>query len=178
MADLVVRALGQDDLDVIANLDHNYHTEYVWQMDIQSGDRDFNVRFREVRLPRSMPVTYPYPIESIIEDWRNSRGVLVAENGGEVVGYLSMKKGESMGMVSVTGVAVQRRMRRQGVGSALLLAGETWAIQQGGDRMQLEMQSKNYPGISLASKLGFEFCGYNDKYYDNQDIALFFVKRI
>ena len=41
-----------------------------------------------------------------------------------------------------------------------------------------EMQSKNYPGISMANKLGYEFCGYSDRYYTNQDIALFFAKRI
>jgi RimJ/RimL family protein N-acetyltransferase len=38
------------------------------------------------------------------------------------------------------------------------------------------MQSKNHPAIQLAHKLGFEFCGYNDHYFSNQDIALFFSR--
>jgi ribosomal protein S18 acetylase RimI-like enzyme len=42
--------------------------------------------------------------------------------------------------------------------------------------MVLEMQPKNYPAIQLAQKLGFDFCGYNDRYYANRDIALFFAK--
>jgi ribosomal protein S18 acetylase RimI-like enzyme len=40
--------------------------------------------------------------------------------------------------------------------------------------MFLDMQSKNYPAIRLAQKMGFVFSGYSDHYYPNQDIALFF----
>jgi RimJ/RimL family protein N-acetyltransferase len=36
------------------------------------------------------------------------------------------------------------------------------------------MQSKNYPAIALARKLGFSYSGYSDRYYADQDIALFF----
>ena len=36
------------------------------------------------------------------------------------------------------------------------------------------MQSKNYPAISFAQKQGLAFCGYNDRYYASQDVALFF----
>jgi RimJ/RimL family protein N-acetyltransferase len=38
------------------------------------------------------------------------------------------------------------------------------------------VQSKNVPAIRLAQKSGFEFCGYNDQYYLNKDVALFFAK--
>jgi hypothetical protein len=40
------------------------------------------------------------------------------------------------------------------------------------------MQSKNYPAMMLAQKHGYEFCGYNDRYYPNQDIALVFGRSI
>jgi hypothetical protein len=36
------------------------------------------------------------------------------------------------------------------------------------------MQPKNYPAIHFAYKLGFEFSGYNDQYYRDQEIAIFF----
>ena len=51
-----------------------------------------------------------------------------------------------------------------------------WMEQHNKGQLVLEMQSKNYPAICLAIKLGFEFCGYNDRYYQNQDIVLFFAK--
>jgi hypothetical protein len=30
----------------------------------------------------------------------------------------------------------------------------------------------------MAQKLGFNFCGYQDPYYTNRDIALFFSKSV
>jgi hypothetical protein len=36
------------------------------------------------------------------------------------------------------------------------------------------MQSKNYPAIAFCKKQGMAYCGYSDRYYANQDIALFF----
>jgi ribosomal protein S18 acetylase RimI-like enzyme len=68
--------------------------------------------------------------------------------------------------------------RRQGVASALLGAAQDWASARSHRRLILEMQSKNVPGIRLAQKFGYEFCGYNDHYYLNQDVALFFAKAL
>ena len=45
-------------------------------------------------------------------------------------------------------------------------------------RLVLEMQHKNHAAIQLAKKLGFDFCGYNDRYYANHDIGLFFAKSL
>jgi RimJ/RimL family protein N-acetyltransferase len=40
------------------------------------------------------------------------------------------------------------------------------------------MQPKNYPAIQLALKLGFELCGFNDRYYANHEIGIFFAKSL
>jgi ribosomal protein S18 acetylase RimI-like enzyme len=40
----------------------------------------------------------------------------------------------------------------------------------------LGMQTKNFPAINLAQRLGFDYCGYIDHYYPNRDIAIFFTK--
>jgi hypothetical protein len=40
------------------------------------------------------------------------------------------------------------------------------------------MQTKNYPAIQFARAQGFVFCGFNDHYYMNQDIALFFGRGV
>jgi hypothetical protein len=37
------------------------------------------------------------------------------------------------------------------------------------------MQTKNYPAISFCQKHGMTFCGFNDRHFANQDIALFFA---
>jgi len=74
----------------------------------------------------------------------------------------------------VTDLVVTPTLRRQGIATALVMAGEEWSSVKGLRRMIVDMQSKNIPGIRLFGKLGFEFCGYNDHFYANQDIAIFF----
>ena len=74
----------------------------------------------------------------------------------------------------LTDIVVSPRFRRQGVGMALILAAQSWAVDRKNNRALVEMPSKNNPMVCLARKLGYEFCGYNDLYYETQDIALFF----
>ena len=77
----------------------------------------------------------------------------------------------------MTDVVVDHRFRRQRIGSGLVLAAQDWmATQLGSQRLILEMQPKNYPAIQFVQVLGFDFCGFIDHYYPNQDTALLFAK--
>jgi GNAT superfamily N-acetyltransferase len=79
----------------------------------------------------------------------------------------------------VLDLAVQPSIRRQGIGTALVLAALEWTgAQTKSQRMILGMQTKNYPAINLALRMGFDYCGYIDHYYPNRDIAIFFTKWI
>lgn len=162
----------------MTGINHSYHTDYVWQMEINLVEHEVNIRFREVRLPRSMQVDYPRKPEMLMDDMQKRTGVLVAESDNQTVGYIALEGGVTPGLVSVRDMAVLGRLRRRGIGQALVRAAQSWAQRNQADRLMLEMQSKNYPAISMANKLAYEFCGYNDRYYANQDIALFFAKRI
>jgi len=64
--------------------------------------------------------------------------------------------------------------RLRGIGSALLNAARRWAIDRNLRRLIVETQTKNYPSIRFLQKRGLTFCGCNDLYYPNQDIAIFF----
>ena len=60
----------------------------------------------------------------------------------------------------------------------LLRHARQWAREQGLDMVMAEATTKNYPALCFYQKLGFQFCGFNDHYYPNQDIALFFVQML
>lgn len=175
--EIKVRSLELADLPVLMDIDHSFHTDHVWQMDLENSEDDVAVRFREIRLPRSMKVEYPRSVAIFTETWKEKAAVLVAVSGEEPVGYLAIAQGNVPGVFQVTDFTVLRRLRRNGIGTALIRGALVWLEQNSGAQLILEMQSKNYPAICLANKLGFEFCGYNDRYYSNQDIALFFAKR-
>jgi ribosomal protein S18 acetylase RimI-like enzyme len=176
--DTIVRPVDLSDLGKLILIDHSFHTDYVWQMELSAEDNRIETVFHEIKLPRSMLVEYPRHEEQLVEEWKNRSVVLVADFEEEPIGYCALLMGLSPGLIMITDLVVTRRFRRHGVGSSLLSAAQNWSVQQYGDRLQMEMQSKNHPAIQLAFKNGFEFCGYCDRYYANQDIALFFTKRI
>jgi hypothetical protein len=53
-----------------------------------------------------------------------------------------------------------------------------WAMEQNLVRITVETQTKNYPCIKLCQKAGLEFCGFNDQYFQNKDIALLFSQSL
>lgn len=178
MPEIQIRPASSTDIPLLMAIDHTYSSEYVWQMEIETEEKRIAVNFREIHLPRSVRVEYPRPIHSLADDWTRRSGLLVAVLESEVVGYISLMLDIAPITTWVSDLAVVRRVRRQGIGSALVLAAQEWGEQHGTRRIVLEMQPKNYPAIKMTEKLGFTFCGYNDRYYANHDIGLFFAKSL
>lgn len=174
MPEVQIRPAVSTDVTLLMAIDHSCQSDYVWQMDITHEEGQEGAIFREIRLPRSVKLAYPRSVETLFENWNRRSGMLVAMIGKEVVGYVRMNDIVWPHTAWLSDMVVSPRFRRQGVGMALVLAAQSWAIDRKDKRSILEMSSKNHPAISLARKLGYEFCGYNDKYYESQDIALFF----
>jgi ribosomal protein S18 acetylase RimI-like enzyme len=180
MPAIQIRPLDLKDLPILIKIDHSYLTEHVWQMEFRGEIKHVEISFKERRLPRPVKVEYPRDPYLLADVWDKRPGILVAELAeepiGEPVGYINLLDGIVPGMAQVTDIAVVKKLRRKGIGAGLLLAAQDWALERGNGQLLIEIQSKNYPGICLAQKVGFEFCGYSDRYYPNQDIALFFAK--
>lgn len=175
---VTIRPAVEGDYAQLLTLDHGYSTEYVWQMELEQGVPRMGAKFREARLPRPMQVGYPRSKEQLEKEWKRRSGILIAESAGVPVGYAGISLGLAPGAAWLTDLVVGASQRRKGIGSRLALAAQTWARDNRQERLVMEMQSKNHPAIRLAQKLAFEFAGYNDRYYENQDIALFFAKKL
>lgn len=178
MPEIEIRPAITTDIPTLMAIDHTYSSDYVWQMEIQTEEKSIGVNLREIRLPRSVRVEYPRPTHSLADDWTRRSGLLVSVLDSEVVGYISLMLDIAPITTWVTDLAVIRRVRRQGIGSALVLAAQEWGEQHNTRRIVLELQPKNHSAILMAQKLGFTFCGYNDRFYANHDIGLFFAKSL
>ncbi len=174
MPQVQVRPAVSADLPPLTALDHGYSTDYVWQMDAREESGQTIITFHTVRLPRSVRVAFPRDSQQLLETWNRRVCFLVAEEAGVLKGYLNLTLAAAPETGWVADFAVDRRFRRSGVGSVLLASAAHWARQNHLQRLILETQSKNYPAICFAQKHGMAFCGYNDRYYPNQDVALFF----
>lgn len=177
MPEIEIRPALASDLSSLVKIEHTYQSLYVWQMDRIVEDGQIVVNFRQTRLPRPMRVDYLGSHPLLNEDnWSRYQAVFVATVAQQAVGYLGLSDQFAPKTLWVTDCAVREDMRRQGIGTGLVLAAQEWAAEHGFRRAILEMQSKNHPAIQMARKLGYEFCGYNDHYFPNQDIALFFSR--
>jgi ribosomal protein S18 acetylase RimI-like enzyme len=175
---MIVRPAELTDLNACLALDHASVTDHVWQMKVQEAESQVGVSFCTVRLPRRMPVEYPRNLEQLVEDWERGCGLMVAEVDGEIQGYVDLLAQSWQRMGWVVNIAVERSQRRKGIGTALMRHARQWAREQGLRLLQAEASTKNHPALCFYQKLGFQFCGFNDHYYLNQDIALFFVQML
>ncbi|RLD01486.1 MAG: hypothetical protein DRI46_03840 [Chloroflexi bacterium] len=178
MVEINIRSAISTDIPKMITLDHNYATTHVWQMTLDLTEVQTQVSFREVRLPREVHVNYPRIVRALADDWTKRDALLLAEEGEQIRGYISLRLGLAPASAWVEDLAVDRLQRRNGVGTALVMAAQDWCARKGLHRVTLEMQPKNYPAIQFAHKLGFEFSGYNDQFYRDQEIAIFFSSYI
>ncbi len=176
MPEIQIRPTIANDLSRLMGFDHSVASESVWQLELRREAGQVTAAFREVRLPRSISVTYPRNPFGLADDWSKRSMMFTACIGQDPVGYISLLERGMDSMAWVTDLVVDVASRRQGVGSTLLAAAQDWASGRSYRRLLLEMQSKNLPAIRLAQKFGYEFCGYNDHYYLTQDVALFFTR--
>jgi ribosomal protein S18 acetylase RimI-like enzyme len=175
---MMVRLASLSDLNQCLALGHDSETHHVWQMQVQETERAVGVTFDTVRLPRGMTVRYPRDLDQLIDDWQRGEGFLVAEAEGKIRGYVDVLARRWEGTAWVANLAVDVDYRRQGIGRRLMGHAEQWAREQGLGTVVVETSTKNYPAVSFYEALGFAFCGFNDRYYVNQDIALFFAKSL
>ena len=178
MPNIEIRTAAKSEIMELALISQNYETSHVWQMNRIMEDNDVSINFRETRLPRSVKVEYPYPINQLEDEWDQSALILEARIKEKVAAYLRIKNVINKRIAWIIDLVVDVRHRRQGIGTSLELAAYEWATRNNYDQTLLEMQSKNYPAIQFSKKLGYEFCGYNDQYYANKDIVLFFARPV
>lgn len=177
MAEIEIRNTVSTDLPRLAALDHSIETNYVWQLDLRREPGQIESLLREVRLPRTIRLDYPRPAIELPDTW-HLRPMFSAMNGMEAVAYIRFTDAFLPHAVWITDVVVGRPLRGQGLARKLITAVEKWGIQRGLRRVIIEAPSKNAPAIRMFHKLGFEFCGYNDQYYSNRDVALFFSRAL
>ncbi|MEO0562707.1 MAG: GNAT family N-acetyltransferase [Chloroflexota bacterium] len=180
LAGLTIRDAVPADIPLCHALDHTYQTDFVWQINIQGDSRQRNISLRQERLPRSMDVTYTPYTDNLSVALSGNEAFLIAANrdNSQLYGYLVMTQDKVKPTATLRDIVVSKAYRRQGVATRLLSIARRWALSHNIERIFAQTQTKNFPAIQLLQKTGYAFCGYNDQYFENQDIAIFFAQAL
>jgi ribosomal protein S18 acetylase RimI-like enzyme len=164
------------DLAACLAIDGSYETDCVWQVTQQEGEGEVLTRFRTIQLPRTMRVPYPSWGEALLAHQERGDLVLVAAESSEILGYIDQEAQPDQGIGWIHHLVVTPAYRRMGIGTGLLMRSLQHARQAGLGHVMTVVQSKNVPAIGFLQHSGFAFCGYNERFYRNLDIGLYFVR--
>ena len=170
----------ESDIPACLQLDHHYETDLVWQMTVDEKPGHWQIGFLNQHLPRTLESEYnpnerrlrlALPAEQCFL-------VAVTRETNEPLGYLTMRTDPIYSIARIHDLVVSLPYRRQRIGTRLLTIARKWAKEHALDNLMMEAATQNFPGIVFAQQSGFTFCGYNDHYFANQDIAVFFSQSL
>jgi RimJ/RimL family protein N-acetyltransferase len=141
---LIIRAAEPNDAKLLVNLIEQVESSGF--MLFEPGERKISEEQMKKR------------IDSIKEKYST---ILLAENNGDLVGYLFAVGGNPMRTKHSVYVAigVAENERGKGIGGRLFEALEEWANLQNIHRLELTVMTHNIAGIALYKKMGFEIEG-------------------
>ncbi|GIL09049.1 MAG: hypothetical protein BroJett033_5600 [Chloroflexota bacterium] len=176
----VIRDALAADIQPCLALDHTYETDRVWQMTAAEDGGQRQIVFKTERLPRIMEAACLPHADRLRRSLADDHCFLVAarRESAEVLGYLTMRSDTAYGLAHVHDLVVSRPYRHHRIGTRLLNVARQWAREHNLKQLSIELQTKNHPGAAFCQQAGFRFCGFNDHYYPNQDIAIFFCQAL
>lgn len=176
MPEITIRSIEPEDVESLQEFDHGYYTDFVWQMSLDLSIDKVQTTFQRVRLPRQVFVSYPRKRDLIFQEMDDVEAVLVAVFDDRPVGYIKIVSSKKSGVARISDLVVSSPIRRQGIASGLMVTSMDLCTNRSFHTLILDVQSKNDPAIRMANKLGFNFCGFQDHYFPNQELALFFSR--
>jgi N-acetylglutamate synthase-like GNAT family acetyltransferase len=175
---ILVRDGTEDDIAACLALDSRYETGHVLQVYLHGAEsHGWNISLQRERLPRPVELSQPVHRAVLRKALEREHCFLVAESRADdkaVVGCLVLTPDSERGFGLIECLIVSAKTRRQQVGVRLMAASRIWAREHELNRLIAETQTKNAPAISFFESLGFTFCGFNDRYFPDESIALFF----
>ncbi len=148
-----------------------------------------NIRMRPATL-NDLPSLVALEQQSFAEDrisrrqfrWMLKRGhcafILAEAEQFPLAGYILVLFHRGTALGRIYSLAVDERLRGQGLARQLLEAAESAALEQDCLALRLEVRTDNEAAIRLYRALGYRQFGFYDDYYEDHAPALRFQKRI
>lgn len=166
------------DITLLSTLDTEMVTERIYRAVLD----EWTFRLVEEVVNPPLRKRYPFQPADPLER-QNWDYTAIAESEDELAGFAASQYEVWNRRVVLWHLYVMPAFRRQGVGTRLLSALDTFAQSVGARCLWLETQNVNYPAIQFYRRSGFQFCGFDASLYAPEDleceeVALFFTRPI
>lgn len=178
MAEIEIGAAVLDEYAQIAQMDLSFDSNYVWKTQIVEGFESFQPSFQRIRLPKTIHVSFQAYNTANLEQLIRQREILSLRYEDKVIGYVRPERDETVNRMILKTGGVMPEYRNKGVGSAMLEHLCDIARKNGYRSLVCMVQAKNDPTIHFLMGRGFVFCGYQEFFFRNMEIGLFFSKNI
>lgn len=178
MAEIEVRMANPDDLPVLKEMRLDFDSDYVWKSQMIEDLDTYSVSLQNIRLPKTIHVGFQVPDAARLEQMVMRREILCAERENRVVGYLRLEQDENPNRLMMKTGGVHEDFRRRGIMKTMLRVVQDMALRNHFNQLVVTVQAKNDPAIRLLNSQGFHFCGYQEFFFVNLEIALFYSKNI
>ena len=179
-----VRIAMDSDAGQCGEVDTKYITKDVWQLDTRQEDREIRIILRQIELPKPLSLTAPQSVPQVVrpgvlwlvaEDIETVAGdaANMPASVGQVTGYLVATRPHGGEIVYLTSLAVASAHRRQRLAVRLLEQARRWASLGSATEILADVSARNTPALRCLQRVGFRFCGYNDRLYPDGEVALF-----
>lgn len=173
---LIIRDGIEADIPKCIALDNTYQTEHVWQLNVREETNEIHISLRKQRLPRPLDAKHQLLADhlKIALEQKHCFIVLVESVSDTLLGYVCMRVDATHHVAYLQDIVIDKPYRRQGLGSRLINVAHLWANEKKLNHIIFEIPTTNNPCIEFAKTHRFEYCGFNDQYLPDQEIALFY----
>lgn len=153
-----------------------YTTEKYFDVKIENTGEHFRADFVKTKLTEPIshyPEEYDFPDKLYQDHWDKAYawGITEENNGNtELTACIETCPEDWSNRLIVTELWVHEKLRRKGIGHALMALAKQQANLEHRRAIILETQSCNVPAICFYLQEGFEFIGFDSCCYSNRDI--------
>ena len=144
----------------LLNFDAAFTTDRIYRLAVGELSAEF------VEEILDFPLFKRYDLSGIEEAVNDSGLAVVAEIGGAIAAFMTVKFETWNRRAWLTHIYVAPEFRGCGVGTKLVGEAVNFAEGLAARGLWLETQNFNYPAISYYQNFGFQFCGFDRSLYD------------
>lgn len=178
MAEIEIGAATIDEYPQIAQIDLSFDSEYVWKTQMLEELDSFESSFQRIRLPKKIHVSFQAYNPATLESLIMQREILSVRYEDRVIGYLRLEQDETVNRLILKTGGIVPEYRGKGIGSVLLDRVAEIARHNNIRSLVCMVQAKNDPAVRFLMGRGFVFSGYQEFFFRNMEIGLFFSRNV